>query len=133
MSKTNKVHITARLHPDIAEALNQYCAAHHQSRSQIIERAVRALIFPEYIEEREQVITENLDKLYWEQTRQGQMMRRQFEILKEMIALYVRQFYFYTPALPETEKKAAVASGRLRFDRFLVQVAENILAPARRF
>ena len=126
MSKTNKVHITVRLNPDLADTLNQYCVAHHASRSEVLDRAVRTLIFPEYIEERERILTETLDRFCWEQRRERQMMKRQFQVLKEVLALYVRQFYFYTPPLPETEKKVAVASGRERYNRFLEQVAQNV-------
>ena len=125
MTKIHKVHITARLNPDLADALQKHCVAHKLSRSEVIDRALRASIFPEYIEERERVLTQNLDRLFWEQRRQGQALRWQFQVVKEMIALFVRQFYFYTPPLPEDQKKAAVASGRQRYDRYLDQVAQN--------
>lgn len=130
MSHRHKVHVTARIGPDTADALQKYCVAHHQNRSQVIDQAVRAWIFPEHHEERQMVIHENLNQLIWQQRRQDQMIERQFEIVKEMFGLFVRQFYFYTPQMPEPQRKAAAASGSQRYARFLEYVANNLKSGA---
>ena len=88
--------------PDVFEALARYCAAHpRQSRSAVLTWALRQLLLPEYQEERERVLAENLDRMYWHAHNHAERVNRDLRVLTEMLALGVRTFYNHTPAVPE--------------------------------
>ena len=48
------------------------------------------------------------------------------QVLKEMVGLMVQSFFNHTPAIPEKEKKAALHSGKARFNRFLDTLAAHL-------
>lgn len=50
------------------------------------------------------------------------------QVLKEMVGLMVQSFFNHTPAIPEKDKKAALHSGKARFNRFLDALAANLRA-----
>jgi hypothetical protein len=54
--------------------------------------------------------------------------RRSFDqqVLKEMVGLMVQSIFNHTPGIPEKDKKAALHSGKARFNRFLDTLATNI-------
>jgi hypothetical protein len=54
--------------------------------------------------------------------------RRSFDqqVLKEMVGLMVQSFFNHTPAIPDKDKKAALHSGKARFNRFLDTLATHL-------
>jgi hypothetical protein len=54
--------------------------------------------------------------------------RRSFDqqVLKEMVGLMVQSFFNHTPGIPEKDKKAALHSGKARFNRFLDTLATHL-------
>jgi len=50
------------------------------------------------------------------------------QVLKEMVGLMAQSFFNHTPAIPEKDKKAALHSGKARFNRFLDTLAGNLRA-----
>ena len=56
--------------------------------------------------------------------------RRAFELrtLQEMLGLSALSFLNHTPAVAEADKRAALVSGKLRFERFLDTLAANLRA-----
>jgi hypothetical protein len=54
--------------------------------------------------------------------------RRSFDqqVLKEMVGLMVQSFFNHTPGIPEKDKKAALQSGKARFNRFLDTLATHL-------
>lgn len=54
--------------------------------------------------------------------------RRAFELrtVQEMLGLSVLTFLNHTPAVAEADKRAALVSGKLRFERFLDVLADNL-------
>ena len=50
------------------------------------------------------------------------------QVLKEMVGLMAQSFFNHTPAIPEKDKKAALHSGKARFNRFLDALASNLRA-----
>lgn len=126
-TKPSKVMLSGTVDPDVFDALVHYCAAHpRQSRSQVVTRALRQLLLPEYQEERERVLAENLDRMYWHQHNQADRVNRDLRTLTEMLALLVRTFYNHTPAVPDGMRAAAAADGEARFARFLEVLAEHV-------
>jgi len=123
----HKVLVSGSIDPDVFEALERHCRAHpSRSRSAVITQALRQLLSPDYQEERERVISENLDRLYWHQHNQALHARQELRTLKEMLALLVRTFYNHTPEIPEGQRQAAAASGEKRFNQFLDALAAQV-------
>ncbi|HMO83612.1 MAG TPA: hypothetical protein PKC18_01695 [Lacipirellulaceae bacterium] len=119
-STKHKVLVSGSIDPDVFEALERHCRAHpSRSRSAVITQALRQLLSPDHQEERERVLTANLDRLYWHQHNQAGHERQELRTIKEMIALLVRTFYNHTPEIPESHRQAAAASGEKRFNQFL--------------
>jgi hypothetical protein len=48
------------------------------------------------------------------------------QVLKEMVGLMVQSFFNHTPAIPDKDKKAALHSGKVRFNRFLDTLATHL-------
>lgn len=125
--KTNKVVISGSIDADVVEALTKHCEANPRlSRSAVMTQALRQLLFPEHQEERERVLTENLDRLWWHQHNQADRMNRDLRTIEEMLALFVRTFYNHTPQVPENQRDAAAVSGEKRFSQFLEVLAANL-------
>lgn len=128
MSKQqNTVRLTGTIEEDVHEALEAHCRSHPEvSRSSVMARALRRFLFPEHQEERERMLTENFDRLYWHQHNHADRVDRELRMVREMLALFVRTFYNHTAEIPPGERRAAKLSGEVRFDRFLKALAENV-------
>ncbi len=123
----HKVLVSGSIDPDVFEALERHCRAHpSRSRSAVITQALRQLLSPDHQEERERVLTANLDKLYWHQHNQAGHVRQELRAIKEMVALLARTFYNHTPEIPEGQRQAAAISGEKRFNQFLEALAAQI-------
>lgn len=123
----NKVRLTGSIEPDVADALEAFCRNHPKlSRSAVMAQALRRFLFPDYQEERERVLTENLDRLYWRQSRHAERVDRELRVIREMLALFVRTFYNHTPEVPPSERSAAAIKGEQRFSRFQKVLAEHL-------
>lgn len=126
-SGKHKVLVSGSIDPDVFEALERHCRAHpSRSRSAVITQALRQLLSPDHQEERERVLTANLDRLYWHQHNQAGHARQELRTIKEMVALLVRTFYNHTPEIPEGQRQPAAASGEKRFNQFLDVLAAQI-------
>ena len=131
MSRTkgekNKVLVSGSIDPDVFEALQTHCRANpRQSRSRVISDALRRRLFPEHQEERERVLTANLDRLYWHQHNHADRVARDLRTVQEMLALFVRTFYIHIPEPPADAREAAAVRGEQRLNRFLQRLAEQV-------
>lgn len=123
----HKILVSGSIDPDVFDALEQHCRAHpSRSRSAVITQALRQLLSPEYQEERERVLTANLDRLYWHQHNQAGHTKHELRTIKEMVALLVRTFYNHTPEVPEGQRQAAAANGEKRFNQFIEALAAQV-------
>lgn len=122
-----KVRLTGTIDPDVSEALEAFCRSHPKaSRSAVMAQALRQYLFPDHREERERVLTENLDRLYWRHHNQSERTDRELRTIREMLALFVRTFYNHIPEVPASERKAAAIKGEQRFGRFQEVLAEHL-------
>ena len=53
-------------------------------------------------------------------------LQREIDVMTETLALFVRYFLMITPPLPESERTAAEALGRERYEIFVRQIAKRI-------
>ena len=126
-TRKHKVLVSGSIDPEVFEALEKHCRAHpSRSRSAVITQALRQLLSPDFQEERERVLSANLDRLYWHQHNQAGYTKQELRTIKEMIALLIRTFYNHTPEIPEGQRQAAAANGEKRFNQFLEVLATQI-------
>lgn len=126
MNKANKVPISGRIDPDLMRSLDRFCELHKKSRSEVMTAALRFFVTPEYQEEREKVITETLDRLYWTTHRLDRRLKRETHILKEMLGLFVRAFYNHTPRIADPLQEEFKALGKQRFEAFMEVLAAHV-------
>lgn len=127
MSRTEqKVPVSASLDVDVFAALERHCRAHPQaSRSQVMNRALRQFLLPDYQEERQRVLAETLDRLCWQEHNHAKLLAQDLRKLHQMVALFVRTFYNHTPEVPLSERESAAAGGERRFRQFLQVLSET--------
>jgi hypothetical protein len=126
MRPKNKILVSGTIDPEVFQALCRYCQVNpSQSRSAIMSLALRQFLSPEHQEERQRVVAENLDRLYWHAQNHAKRMNQELRVIREMLALFVRTFYNHTPGVPEDRRDAAAADGQARFVRFLEILAEH--------
>jgi hypothetical protein len=126
MSKAIKEKISGRVDPDLLAAVDRYCQANRQTRSDVLTRGLRWAVTPEYQEERERVVAETLDRIAWQLARLDGRVRREMNVLQEMLGLFVRAYYNHTPKIPEPSRNEFRAAGKERFDAFMQALAENV-------
>ena len=126
-AKDHKVLVSGSIDPDVFELLQAHCRAHPRlSRSAVMSRALRQLLSPEHQEERERVLTDNLDRLYWRLHNHADRVDGDLRLVKEMLTLFVRTFYNHVPELPPEVREAAAMQGERRLRRFMEVLAENV-------
>lgn len=126
MSKVIKEKISGRVDPDLLAAVDRYCQATRQTRSDVLSRGLRWAVTPEYQEERERVVAETLDRIVWQLARLDSRVRREMNIVQEMVGLFVRAYYNHTPRIPEPSRNEFRAAGKERFDAFMAALAEHV-------
>ncbi len=126
MKTKNKVLVSGTIDPEVFESLTRYCQAHpNRSRSQVMSLALSQFFSPEQQDQRQRVVAQNLDRLYWHVHNHSKRMSQELRVIREMLALFVRTFYNHMPDVPEEHREAAAADGQLRFAHFLEILAEH--------
>ncbi len=110
---------------DVLKAAKVRAGEYGVTPSRVIADAARTLLIdnPQNAEARVLVAVERVFALIQRNDR-----RRSFDqqVLKEMVGLMVQTFFNHTPGIPEKDRKAALHSGKARFNRFLDALAANL-------
>jgi hypothetical protein len=122
-----KVRFTLWMEEDVLKAAKRRAAEEGVTPSRVIATAARTMLIdnPQNAEARVFQAVERVLALIQRIDR-----RRGYDqqVLKEMVGLMVQSFFNHTPAIPEKDKKAALHSGKVRFNRFLDALASNLRA-----
>ena len=121
-----KEKVSGRVDADLLAAVDRYCSATGQTRSDVLVEGLRRVVTPEYFEERERVVAETLDRLVWLVTRLDRHARRELKVLTEMLGLFVRAYYNHTPRTTPASLREFQAAGRERFEAFMAILARNV-------
>jgi hypothetical protein len=120
-----KVRFTLWMDEDVLNAARGRAGESGVTPSRVIADAARTILIdnPQNAEARVLVAVERVFALIQRIDR-----RRSFDqqVLKEMVGLMVQSFFNHTPAIPEKDKKAALHSGKARFNRFLDTLATHL-------
>ena len=122
-----KVRFTLWMEEDVLRAAKRRAADEGVTPSRVIAAAARTVLIdtPQDAEARVLKAVERVFALIQRIER-----RRGYDqqVLKEMLGLMVQSFFNHTPGIPEKDKKAALHSGKARFNRFLDTLAANLRA-----
>ena len=97
-------------------------AAHHLSKSQVLEAALERYLSPT----NNPPASEGQNLHQKSNTRSLRRLERDIAISSELLATFMRYFLTVTPPLPEAEHAAARALGQLRLDAVIKDVARRL-------
>ncbi len=113
---------TFRLPPALSSQLADYAGRKRISQALVVEAALASFLSPDASERMEAAISRRLDR----HTRQLERLEHHVKISNEAIALFVRFWLTTTPALPDTARAAAQASGNERYRSFIEALGRRI-------
>ncbi|MCF6238049.1 MAG: CopG family transcriptional regulator [Candidatus Marinimicrobia bacterium] len=92
------------------------------TKSSIVEAALMGHFSAEHGDKRDAVFIRRLDRM----TRQMDRQARDFLVISETLALFIRYYLTVMPPLAASEKQAARALGNERFENFITQLAKRL-------
>jgi hypothetical protein len=113
---------TFRLPPALSSQLADYAGRKRISQALVVEAALASFLSPDASERMEAAISRRLDR----HTRQLERLEHHVKISNEAIALFVRFWLTTTPALPDSARAAAQASGNERYRGFIEALGRRI-------
>ncbi|WP_231468277.1 CopG family transcriptional regulator [Novosphingobium sp. CECT 9465] len=111
-----------RLSADLARHLADHASARRVSQAAVIEAALSSHLSPDGPERLEAAFARRLDRL----GRQLDRLQWHVELSNETLALFIRFWLTTTPPLPDAALKAAQASGKERWERFVETLNRRI-------
>jgi hypothetical protein len=87
--------------------------------------AARQALMPEYQQKQEQVLLKAMERCFNRMVKMHEDQQAQHELVREMLAMFVRTFFRHTPAVKPEIREAATASAARRFEVFLDALATN--------
>ena len=123
--RTQKIRYTLWVDEDVLRAAKVRSAEEGVTPSRIIVAAARSALIdaPQNAEAR---MLQSVERVLILLQRIDRRRGYDHQVLKEMVGLMVQSFFNHTPAIPEKDKKAALHSGKARFNRFLDALAGNL-------
>lgn len=104
-----------RLSADLARQLADHAASRRVSQAAVIEAALLSHLSPDGPERLEAAFARRLDRI----GRQLDRLQWHVELSNETLALFIRFWLTTTPPLGQSAMKAAQASGKERWERFV--------------
>lgn len=111
---------------EVSDALEALASGPGANKSRLVNDALAAWLARRATKEVDDLFRHRLDRI----SRELGLARRDLEVLLESLSLFVRYQLTVTAPLPEGDK-AALATGRDRFAKFVSQVGRQIAAGTR--
>lgn len=121
-----KVKFTVWLDPAVLQAARTRAGRTGESVSEVLAHAARETLLGRSGDNGAGDILKAVDRVFYQVQRAERRRGFDQDVLKEMLGLAVLSFFNHTPAVPESEKRAALVSGKTRFGRFLDTLADNL-------
>ena len=120
-----KVRFTLWMDEDVLKAAKVRASESGATPSRVIADAARTILIdnPQNAEAR---VLQAVERVFALIQRMDRRRGYDQQVLKEMVGLMVQSFFNHTPAIPDHDKKAALHSGKARFNRFLDTLATNL-------
>lgn len=122
----NKIKFTVWLAPDILRAAKAQATLDGTTASEVLAAAARAVLIDGDRQQTDAQLLTAVERVFALIQRIDRRRGYDQQVLKEMVGLLVQSFFNHTPAIPDKDKKAALHSGKARFNRFLDTLAANL-------
>jgi len=121
----DKYPLTIRLDDELLKVVKVQASLTRSSLGSVVVDAARQALMPEYREKQEQTLLKAMDRCFNRLVKMHEDQQTQHELVREMLAMFVRTFLRHTPAVRPEHKDAAWASATNRFEVFLDALATN--------
>lgn len=121
----DKYALTIRLDDKLLKVVKAQAAQTGSSLGSVVVDAARQALMPEYREKQEQTLLKAIDRCFNRLVKLHDDQQSQHELVREMLAMFVRTFLRHTPAVKPEYKDKAWASAAHRFEVFLDALAKN--------
>ena len=121
----DKYPLTIRLDDELLKVVKVQATLTRSSLGSVVVDAARQALMPEYREKQEEILLKAVDRCFNRLVKMHEDQQTQHELVREMLAMYVRTFLRHTPAVRPEHKDAAWASAANRFEVFLDALATN--------
>jgi hypothetical protein len=121
----DKYPLTIRLDDELLKVVKVQASLTRSSLGSVVVDAARQALMPEYREKQEQSLLKAMDRCFNRMVKMHEDQQTQHELVREMLAMFVRTFLRHTPAVRPEHKDAAWASAANRFEVFLNALATN--------
>jgi hypothetical protein len=121
----NKYPLTIRLDDSLLKVVKTQAAQTKSSLGSVVVDAARQALMPEYREKQEQTLLKAIDRCFNRLVKLHEDQQAQHELVREMLATFVRTFFRHIPPVKPEHKDAAWASAAKRFEVFLDVLATN--------
>lgn len=121
-TREGRVKTTLWLDRDVMTSIGTEAEGRRVSKQSVIENSLKARYSEAQQVEWEAVIVERLNKI----DRGLRKLESRIDIAAEAHALFVRMWLTSTPEIDECDRDSAVAQARIRFDRYVKRLAQNV-------
>jgi hypothetical protein len=117
--------LTIRLDGDLLKVVKAQAAQTGSSLGSVVVDAARQALMPEYREKQEQTLLKAIDRCFNRLVKLHEDQQIQHELVREMLAMFVRTFFRHIPPVKPENREVATASAARRFEVFLDALATN--------
>ena len=120
-----KVQMTVRLEPEVEKAAIAYARRTGVAVSVVVADAAKRTLLPA-TDDRSMSLEQSTERLLRRLGKLDASVQADLNEIRESIGLAVRTYLNHTPSIPDSERQAASMSGRIRFDRFVHLLDQNL-------
>jgi uncharacterized protein (DUF1778 family) len=121
----DKYPLTIRLDDELLKVIRAQASLTRSSLGSVVVDAARQALMPEYREKQEQMLLKAMDRCFNRLVKVHEDQQSQHELVREMLAMFIRTFFRHTPSVKPEYKDKAWASAAQRFEVFLDALATN--------
>ena len=121
----DKYPLTVRLDDELLTVVKARATQTRASLGSVVVDAARQALMPEYREKQEQILVRAVDRCFNRLVKMHEDQQAQHEMVREMLAMFVRTFLRHTPPVKPEHREAAWANADKRFEVFLDKLATN--------
>jgi len=121
----DKYPLTIRLDDELMKVVRVQATLTRSSLGSVVVDAARQSLMPEYQEKQEQVLLKAMDRCFNRQVKMHEDQQTQHELVREMLAMFVRSFFRRVPAIKPEPTDAMRRKSAKDFEMFLDILATN--------
>ena len=121
----DKYPLTIRLDDELMKVVRVQATLTRSSLGSVVVDAARQALMPEYQQKQEQMLLQATNRCFNRMVKMHEDQQAQHELVREMLAMFVRTYLRHTPRVKQELQDKAWASAAQRFEVFLDALATN--------